>query len=61
MDLNGDGKFDGRDFLLHEEFFGDNNGNIGNSSGGDNIGCMPWVILILFILTVIDIVSRIFS
>ena len=30
MDLNGDGKFDGRDYMLHEEFFS----NKGGSSGG---------------------------
>ena len=60
MDLNGDGKFDGRDFLLHEEFLGDNNRSGGDSGGGD-AGCLAWIVLILFVLSIIDIVSRIFS
>ena len=49
MDLNGDGKFDGRDFLLHEEFFGDKKGDGGNSGGGGP-GCLIWIAIGLLAL-----------
>ena len=57
MDLNGDGKFDGSDYLLQEEFFGDNTGN--NDSSGiesGDVGCLPWVIIILIFWWLIDII-----
>lgn len=47
MDLNGDGKFDGRDYMLHEEFFGNNSGNGGSSGGGSGcgFGCWTWILI----------------
>ena len=60
MDWNNDGKVDWQDHALFDSQIS-NGGGGGSSGGGSDMGCMSWVILILFILTVIDIISSIFS
>lgn len=55
MDWNNDGKVDWPDHALFDSEISNGGG------GGDNIGCMSWVIIILLILSVIDIISSIFS
>ena len=60
MDLNGDGKFDGRDYMLHEEFFGNTSGNGGSSSGGGgDSGCLTWVLVGLVVFQIFKWVAEI--
>ena len=57
MDLNGDGKFDGRDYMLHEEFFGNKGGSSGG--GGGDSGCLTWVLVGLVVLQIFKWIAEI--
>lgn len=60
MDWNNDGKVDWNDHALFDSQISNGGGN--SSGGGDgDTGCLSWVVIILFVLSVIDIISSIFS
>lgn len=58
MDLNGDGKFDDRDYILHEEFLGDNNNGGSSGGGGGDMGCLSWILVGLFVFQVIKWIAE---
>ena len=57
MDLNGDGKFDGRDYMLHEEFFSNKGGSSGSGSGDS--GYLTWVLVGLVVFQIFKWVAEI--
>ena len=54
MDLNGDGRVDGRDFMLYDELYGDDNKENDPSGGGcGSTGCLGWVVVGLVVIQII--------